>query len=462
MFLPLAKIIIMNNSSKWSKPPKIKTQITPKLPAIQQGSTVSGMPYFLVMGGTEPVLKIEVLFHSGRPFELKKQVSRLTCQMLMEGTATMNSRALSEKFDELGSNISPYLSMDQTGLTLYCLEKHALDLIPTFVEMLLEPAFDPLELDKLKKNAIEKLHHDLSKNDFVAYRELTALIYGPEHFYGYNSNAQIISQVQRHDLVTHFKRTYCSQNGACFVSGRAADKTLAKIIEELGTIPAGQVCEPNKAPHSPTSKANVHLSSNNRHQVALRLGRKLFPRSHPEFAKVYIVNTILGGYFGSRLMSQIREEAGFTYNIYSSIESMKYDGLWYISMETDPDFLEESIKMIESEILKLRENSLGKAELKMVKTYLLGYLLASLDGPLNASELIRNLIMEGDHQLDSFDLLISEIVNFSPGEVLHIAQKYLDPSEFSRIIVGAANDPLIPSSGSHMGQMTAHLPDNED
>jgi predicted Zn-dependent peptidase len=418
-----------------AKAPRITKNINPRLPDIERAVLDNGLNLVIIRGGTEPVMKLEIVFRSGRPFEHKKQVSRLMCQMLMEGTNSTIGKVLSEKFDFYGSNISPFISMDHTGLTLYCLEKHAEFLLPYMMEMLLEPSFVEEEFIKLKKNAQEKLSLDLSKNDFVAYREMTIALFGPDHFYGYNSSEEIIKSVETEDLREHFNRTYQASNGIVFLSGNFTRATIDLVSDYMGRLPKGGVCEPKPVLDFTPFKSEIQVKSPNKHQVALRIGRKLFPRNHIDFNKLYIVNTILGGYFGSRLMSQIREEKGFTYNVYSSIENLLFDGSLIISMETDAVFLKDSIDMIRKELDLLRRVPVKKSELSMVKTYLLGYLLTAMDGPLNVSELIRNLMIEGSG-LDSFDHLVSAIHDIDPLTIQEISEKYLNYEEMTTVVVG--------------------------
>jgi zinc protease len=419
-----------------AKKPKIYKKFHPELPAVNTESLDNGMELHTLQGGTEPVMKLEIIFFAGRPYEHRQQVSRMTCQMLFEGTRNMDGKTLSAHFDYYGSNITPYLSMDHSGLTLYCLEKHAGMLLPVLIDMLQVPAFDPGEFAKLQNNAIEKLQLDLSKNDFVAYRELTAALYGPQHYYGYNSIKETIATLTIEDLHHHFKSAYSGANALAFLSGRLQQETVDMVKKSLSTLPSGRRLSPKPSPEF-TPLTNAHyFPSSNKHQVALRMGRKLFPRNHPDFDAMYILNAILGGYFGSRLMTQIREEEGFTYNIYSSIENMQFDGALIIAMDTDEAFLEESIKSIRRELRNLMEKPVKKAELNMVKTYLLGYMLTALDGPLSQAELIRNLILE-DSGLQSFDQFIDKVNTINPEELQELAIKYLDPDDMVRIVVGA-------------------------
>jgi len=426
---------LSNMTDKRAKAPRIKKLIRPKLPVVQFYNLKNGIPVCMLHAGAEPVIKLEIMFRAGRPFEKTMQASRFTCQMLMEGTSVMNSEAISEHFDYFGSNLATNMTMDHTGLTLHCLEKHTELLFPLLAEILTKPEFPESELIKAKKNAKERLILDLSKNDFVAYRELTTALFGPKHPYGYNSTADTIDSIDRSTLLEHFNRTHNASNCMIFISGQVTERTQSLLNQYFSDIPVGTEMQPVDMQVPPAEQNKFTFPSKNKHQVALRLGKRLFPRNHEDFNSLYVLNTILGGYFGSRLMAQIREELGYTYNVYSSLDTMLYDGAFIISMETDSAFLEQSREQIFLEMQRLREHPVKKSELNMVRNYLLGYLLTALDGPLHASELIKGLILEGA-TLESFDLLVDCIMQISGDELTLLAQKYLAEDGLTEVIVG--------------------------
>ena len=170
-------------------------------------------------------------------------------------------------------------------------------------------------------------------------------------------------------------------------------------------------------------------------QSGIRVGRRLFSRKHPDFNGVFVLNTILGGYFGSRLMTNIREKKGFTYNIYSTADAMLHDGCLYIATEVNGDKSAATLRAIFSEMKKMREKPVSDDELEMVRNYLLGMLLNGLDGPMNISDVVRNLLVEG-LPLSAFDELVQAVRNIRPADIQALAQKYLQPEDYWVVQVG--------------------------
>ncbi|MBK7426746.1 MAG: insulinase family protein [Saprospiraceae bacterium] len=423
---------------KRSKAPSIFNNLIPALPPVQTISLSNGLPCFELRTGTQDILKIDIQFGAGRPFELKPQVSRFTCNALREGSGKRSSAEIARFFDYYGSSLIISENLDYSGYTLYCLKKHANELLPVFSELLLDPSFDQKEIDKLKKVSIEKLKQDMGKNDFVAYRHFTEALFGSAHPYGYNSYSQTIEAVNREDLTEHYSRLYNASNGLLFVSGKTDDDLLRLVDDCFGILPKGIAQSPLNLNPSSVAPGKYLFEGPNKHQTAVRIGKRLFDRNHPDFDDLYVLNTILGGYFGSRLMSSIREDMGLTYNIYSSIDTMRFDGAFMIAMDTDKTYLKEGVDQIYLELQKLCTEPVGNEELAMVKNYLMGYLISALDGPLNASELIKGLLTEGS-TLGRFDELVSSIKSIDSDRLLELANAYLQPDDMIELIVGSEN-----------------------
>lgn len=419
---------------KRARAPLIHQLIAPRMPAIRQWSLQNGMPVYEIRTGTQDILKIEVLFRAGRPFEPAHQVARFTCQGMREGTSSLTGAMISEHFDYYGSSLVTSESLDHSGFVLYCLKKHLPEILPVMADILLSPSFDPAELDKLKRSAVDRLKLDLSKNDFLAYREFTSAIFGADHPYGYNSTEETLRSVSYEALRMHHSERYVAANGLLMVSGKVDDEVCSLLDEWLGKLPAGSFATDPVLPLHPTPTGRIDFRSQNKHQVALRIGRRLFTRDHADFNGMYVLNTILGGYFGSRLMMNLREDMGVTYNIYSSLDTMLLDGLFLISMETDPEYLAQGAEQIYAEMDRLCNEPVEEEELSMVRNYILGYLLTAMDGPLHVSELVKGMLLEGVG-LGSFDELVSTICHIQPNELQELAVKYLRKDDMLELVV---------------------------
>ncbi|MCY7291959.1 MAG: insulinase family protein, partial [Ferruginibacter sp.] len=169
-------------------------------------------------------------------------------------------------------------------------------------------------------------------------------------------------------------------------------------------------------------------------QGAIRIARPFLNRHHPDFMKVSVLNTVFGGFFGSRLMSNIREDKGYTYGIHSYVQNHIHNSAWMISTEAGKDVCEATIEEIYKEMKLLREDLVDEEELMLVRNYLIGTILGDLDGPFQIMGRWKNLILnnlDGDY----FYRSIETIKTISAEDLRDLAKKYLNPEDFYELVV---------------------------
>lgn len=396
----------------------------------------NGIPVYAINMGTQDVLKLEVVFYAGRPFEEKKLASRATAGLLKEGTKKYSASQIAETIDFYGGTLSTPVNLDTSNIQLYTLAKHFDSLLPVVAEMLSQPLFPEEELQSFKNRNVQRLQIDLTKNDVVAYRTVTEKIFGKDVPYGYNSFKETYQALEREDLRKHFSKNYNAGNCQIFLSGKITEKHIKTLNKHLGQVIAeGKQNELNYTASISTPQ-KLKIEHPDTIQTAIRIGRKLFNKKHEDFKGFYILSTILGGYFGSRLMTNIREDKGYTYNIFSTVDSMLMDGCFYIGTEVGNEFAEKTLAEIYREFEILQNELIGDSELEMVRNYLLGNLLTMLDGAFNVSEVIKAHILE-DLPLSEFSELVQVIKTTSPQEIQRLAQKYLNKKDMWEVQVGA-------------------------
>lgn len=404
-------------------------------PTIEKVLLDNGAPLFIVHSGSQEVVRVEVVFNAGRPYETKPLVARAAASQIREGTARYSSAEIAEHFDFYGSEFSNPFHLDTANLSIVALNKYLGEVLPVFSEVLQAPAYPEAELENFIERNRQKLLVDLSQNDVVAYRQITEMIFGPHHPYGYNSTPEMYAALRTQDLHAHFSRAFNAANCQVFASGMVDEAAIRQINASLGqAIQAGEAV-PASIPPSAYSPRQEYLKKANSHQTAIRIGRKLFTRSHPDYQGMFVVNTLLGGYFGSRLMSNVREKKGYTYNIYSAIETMRFDGYFYVSTETGNDVAADAVKQIFTEIEVLQNKLVGKKELELARNYLMGTLLSQMDGPFNTMDLVRSLAGDG-LTLSFFQDAIRVVQEITPEEIRELAQRYLGRDEMWEVLVG--------------------------
>ena len=395
----------------------------------------NGIPVFILPSKEYDVLKIEINIKGGRIFESQKGVARACANLLKEGSLNYDSENIARQVDFHGASLNTVGGMDFSRIELYSLKKHYEKLLPILRDVLCNPLFPQKELDSYINRNIQRLAIDLSKNDVLAYRKLTELIFGPDHPYGYNSDEKIFRDLKQESLLAHFKENYLLRPFSVIIAGGVDDKIIEHTDSILGQI---EVEQPEKETFWKTKdlkRESLNFEAPQQYQASIRMGRKLFNRSHPDYGGLYVLNTILGGYFGSRLMKNIREEKGLTYDIYSTIDMLLLDGYLMIGAEVDNENVGLALDEIKREFEALKKDIIPEGELQLVKNYINGNLLNLMNGPFNSIELIR-LIAVYEQNMDFFNRFMENIKSVDSESIRLLANKYLDQKDFYEIIVG--------------------------
>jgi zinc protease len=423
-----------------TQPPPIKDPVDFNivLPACTIKTLSNGVQVYMLNMGTEDTLMIDWVFYAGNCFEKKKTVAAATNHLLKNGTSKRSAFELNEHFEFYGAYLSRHCYNETSEIVLHSLSKHVDELIPVVSEIISDSIFPEKELGIYVQNSKQKLQVNLQKCEFVASRVIDANLYGEKHPYGAYSTLEDYSALQRDDLTTFYDRYY--KNGHCviFVAGKLPANMLDLLEQSFGSLPlknhkgADKEIIYNLDP-SPVKKQQL-INDENGVQAAIRIARHFPNRHHTDFQKVMVLNNIYGGFFGSRLMGNIREDKGYTYGIYSYLLNHIHDGGWMISTEAGRDVSEATVHEVYEEMKDLREEIIDEEELKMTRNFMIGSILGELDGPFQVLGRWKNLVL---NNLDEnyFYSAINTIKTVSAEELQHLAKKYLVPDEFYELVV---------------------------
>jgi zinc protease len=416
-------------------PPPIFEVTSLTLPHPSVSHLDNGIPVYQTRLGTQEIMKIDITILSGRPEETKRLTSRATSRLLREGTTSFNSAEIANQLDFWAGTLKMPIGLDTGNASLYCMTKHFPKLLPLLAEIIQEPTFPQRELETFVENNIQNLAVELTKNDVIAYRTITEMAFGADTPYGYNSVASDYRALTTDDLKQYHQNHYTSDNIVIFLSGNFDDSVLTLLNQYLGQNKTTAV--KTNAPLSiiGSKPEKIRIKNPDTMQAAMRIGRRMGNRKDPDFNGFFVLNTILGGYFGSRLMSNIREEKGYTYNISSGYDPMHKAGFFYIGSEIGNEFMEKALVEVYKEMAILQNDLVGDDELAMVRNYLMGNLLNMVDGPFAINDVARTFIIE-DLPLDSFPQFVDTIRTISPVELRDLAQKYFKKEDLFEVIVG--------------------------
>jgi len=417
-------------------PPLIKDAIEfdLKLKPYEKHILNNGTEVFVIDAGAEEVLQLEWVFYAGNWFENKNLVAASTNFLLKNGTSKKNAFQLNEHFEYYGSYLNRSCYNETATISLHCLSKHLEVLLPVVREMLIDSVFPEEEISTYKQNMKQRLNVNLKKSDFVAGRLIDAYLYGEAHPYGRYTKFEDFDSVTREEVQNFYKQYYQDGKFVLFVGGKVPSNLFSLLNQYFGDLSCQQVSVADLPSHPASEKKYRVTNDPQGVQGAIRMGI-LFPnRHHPDFIKAQVLNNVFGGFFGSRLMSNIREEKGYTYGIYSYLENHIQQSAWIISTEAGRDVCEPTITEVYKEMEELRNEPIDDEELLLVRNYMMGSILGDLDGPFHIISRWKNIILNGLNENYFYDQ-IESIKKVSATELQELANKYLIPENFYELVV---------------------------
>jgi zinc protease len=396
----------------------------------------NGCNLYCFNSGDQELVRIEWVFGNLRFDPASPLLNLAVNTMLNDGTKTMTGAQIADTIDFYGAFLQAEYGYDNSEVTLYSLNKHLSNTLPVIKDILTNSIFPEKELETFVRNQQQKLQVSLQKNDVVARRTFNKALYG-DTIYGYAGIADDYKTLHRDDLLAHYKQMYQPSNCTIIIAGKIEQETLDLLKDTFGDSWT------NSAEKADTTQPELKAATEHFYftekpdalQSAIRMGMPLINRTHPDFPSLQVLNTVLGGYFGSRLMTNIREDKGYTYGIGSGMSSLKHAGALFIATEVGADVCKAAVTEIEKEITRLKIELIPEEELTLVRNYMLGSLLGSLENVFSHADKFKSLYFSG-LDYDYYDRYTEIIRAITSDDLIKLADKYLNFDGFYKVIVG--------------------------
>lgn len=397
----------------------------------------NGVPVYAVNAGAEEVMLVELVFFAGNSFEEKNLVAAASNFLWKNGTSKKKAFQINEHFEFYGSFLNRACYNETATITLHCLNKHIAVLLPVVEELITDAVYPEEELAIFKQNQKQRLSVSLKKSEFVAGRLIDSYLYGEKHPYGKYSSHEEYDALNREELLSFYNKYYKQGNCVIFTAGKLPPGLFELLNKHFGKLSLGSDFRKPAHQISSTKKTGekFRISNDvNGVQGSIRIGREFPNRHHPDFQKAMMLNNIFGGYFGSRLMANIREDKGYTYGIHSYLQDHMQQSAWLVSTEAGKDVCEATIEEVYKEMRRLQDAPVGEEEMHLVRNYMMGSILGDLDGPFHIIARWKNYILN-DLDGNYFYNAIDTIRTVTPDELQQLAKKYLNPEEFYELVV---------------------------
>ena len=413
----------------------------------------NGVPLYRLSGADKGVVRFDILFKGGYAVQDKPLLAMFTNRMLREGAGVLSAAEISQKLDYYGAWIDMYSSQNSNHITLYTMSKHFVSLLPVLEDMVKHPLFPQENLDTVRRNNRSYFTVNSQKVDVVSQRHFENRLWGDGHPLGHVVEATDYDAITRDDIQEYYNSYYGSCNCTMFIAGSVDDAMLAAIADCFGndvwgcsnecaaTETNGTVkCENGKVeaqialPSSMPGRCSIPVSGTM--QSAVKIGFMAMDSSHPDFHKFRFLCVLLGGYFGSRLMSNIREENGYTYHIFAEMDAYGKRNAFMISSEAATEYVEPLIAEVYKELDRLVEEPVSDSEIELVRNYIMGELCREYEGQSAKSEVFINAWLSGVG-FDSVNRYIDEIKAVTPADLHRLACEYFKKENMIEIIAGS-------------------------
>lgn len=396
----------------------------------------NGIPLHVIRAGKQPVVGIELIFrNAGVKHEATPGACFFTIKMLAEGTTGRSAYEISEYVDKFGAFLQLSPGVDYSTVNIYCLSKYADEFLSLLQEMISTASFPEEELHKLKVIQQQRLKVSNEKSSVVASKKMKAVLFGADHPYGISLDEDDVKQITREDLMVFYKKNLFSQL-EIVVSGDAHEGVIESVNRHFGQLSIKDEPPATAAAALPIANDKQHLVERpDNLQSSIRMGIPVFTKQHPDYSGFSVLNTLLGGYFGSRLMRNIREEKGLTYGISSALVAQQEAGYFIIGTDVKKELTQVAIDEIYKEIEEIQTKPVGDVELNTVKNYMAGRLLSSVDTPFALAEKFKNIYLYG-LGYDFYKNHLAIINTIDAATIQKTASRYLKIKDIKEVVVG--------------------------
>ena len=393
------------------------------------------LPMYIFQVDTPPVVKFEIVFNTGKRAENNVGAAYFTSKMWLEGTATKSAQEVAEYIAYYGAHIDIWSSEDFTTLQLTCLTKHFGPTLAMLHELLTAPCLPESALPRLKNICKKKLQVEDTKNHRVAYKQLLKALFGDQHAYGRILTKSTADNMNIAAIQSYYQQQW-AQPATLFLGGHIESSMVDMVKEYFKDYsPTSAIQSDTKSPIHTLPATRVHIDKPKSLQSSIYMGIPTIPIHHADYWALHITNTLLGGYFGSRLMQKIREEKGYTYGIQSRLVNWQQANYLLISTDVIKAYQKNTVDAIHTEIRQIQQGNIADEEIQRVKSYMVGNLLNKDNNAFSMMHLFKQVYVHGLTNA-YYDKLYQTLSTIDRDTIAKVAQKYLKTDNFTEVIVG--------------------------
>ncbi len=408
----------------------------------------NGIECYVVNGGDDEMNRVAIYLNGGTMMESKPAQAILTAMILTTGSQSMTPQQVAELFDYYGARKSSDSYDYWSEVSLTSLNDNFSHTMCALCDCIMNPSFAQEELDVFKRRIAGNLSIAMQRVKYKANVCMKQLYYGKCNPLGQAITPEDIMAISREDLIEFHRNYYSADRCKVIIAGKVTDEVIATLNNTLGKWDV-KLSNVNVRPwHTEPSQQMLTIVNHpGAMQSAVHMRIATIKRDHPDYLPLRVLVTLLGGYFGSRLMMNIREDKGYTYGIHAALMGIQHDGTIDIQCECATEHTWNVVKEVRHEMKRLREELVPDQELETVKQHMLSSLAKVHDTPYNIATYVSSTLLFGvypeyhNEQLECIDTITAE-------RLRDLAVKYLQ-DDMLRIVI-AGDRSALNSTENHM------------
>jgi zinc protease len=398
----------------------------------------NNIPLYSIDAGDQDIVKVDFIFEAGDWFQQKALVAASTISLLQEGSKSYSSETIAEKLDFMGSYIYFNTSKHTATISVYCLNKHFEETILIIEDVIKNPIFPEEKIQTYIQKKFQHYNIEAQKVEVISQKKFSHVIFGKQHPYGISPEPEEFLKLSQIQLKEFHKQYYNSDNCKIIIAGKIKSMHYEVLKQHFGTKRWNilEIIKPIPDYIITPSEIKKHnFPKEDAVQSAIRVGKLLVNKYNPDYPALQVLNTILGGYFGSRLMSNIREDKGYTYGIGSGIVSHRTAGYFVIVSQVGKEVCGKALDEVYFELKRLRTETIPNDELETVKNYMLATIARNFDGAFALSDSFKT-ILEYELGYEYYKQFWKVVNKITSSELKNLANTYLDEGSMYEIIAG--------------------------
>lgn len=397
----------------------------------------NGMKLMVVGDGEDDVNKLSIYVPGGCYEESSPLLAEITASAIFEGNAKQDAVTVAEQLDYLGT-LRQQSSFDhRCGIVLSSLNSSFAKTCDILLQSLSTPTFPNRQVEVITHSMASYVRNQLKRVRTLAENEMYRIYYGPEHPFSRSATGESVKAITCEDAKQFHHYFYSAKDTVITLAGHITDdelKTLEQTLGQWQTPVANCPLLEDIVPHRTNKKIGV-ITQSDAVQSAIKIRVQTPPRPHPDYLPIRILVMALGGYFGSRLMKNIREEKGLTYGISATLSGRNYEGHIDIDTECATAYTWQVIDEVKREMERLQNEPIGNNELFIVKQHMMSTLAKILDTPFSRAEYASNVFTNG-FSPDYYNAQVHTIRTITPSILQEMAVSYLNPDDMIVTIAG--------------------------